>query len=226
MEEYNLYSEFDLQKHKEVYNHYLEVAIDENGKVHYAVPSHTEYLIKVCMKKYQVPRKVLDAMCPEDFYYSFAEWLCKMSGHILVWNDFTKAYSFNQAQIDTLRTLKNSGVYYGDVPERVGKVYRSREVSFLLSECSKYLWKGKYLSIQNLDYVLMNTENKSEIQEAVKYNQYLHSCHCPSCDNRIHWGDDRVVYCSKCGQKLWVRKALKEEIEEALFEHEMDEYED
>lgn len=46
MEEYNLYCKFDIQKHKETYKNYLEVIIDEEGSIHYAVPSHQEFLIR------------------------------------------------------------------------------------------------------------------------------------------------------------------------------------
>lgn len=39
-EEYNLYSQFDVSKHKQTYTNYLEVIIDSDGNVMYAVPSH------------------------------------------------------------------------------------------------------------------------------------------------------------------------------------------
>lgn len=39
-EKYTLYSKFDIDKHAETFINYLEVIIDENGVVHYAVPSH------------------------------------------------------------------------------------------------------------------------------------------------------------------------------------------
>ena len=46
-DEYNLQSEFDAEKHKEKYVNYLEVVIDENGTVMYAVPSHQEKVIEI-----------------------------------------------------------------------------------------------------------------------------------------------------------------------------------
>ena len=36
-EHYDIYSKFDIDKHAEVFLNYLEVVIDENGIVHYAV---------------------------------------------------------------------------------------------------------------------------------------------------------------------------------------------
>ena len=41
---YNVHSEFDLKKHKEKFINYLEVVIEPNGKIHYAVPSHQLFL--------------------------------------------------------------------------------------------------------------------------------------------------------------------------------------
>lgn len=37
---YTVYSEFDIEHHKKTFIHYLEVVIDGNGKIMYAVPSH------------------------------------------------------------------------------------------------------------------------------------------------------------------------------------------
>lgn len=39
---YDLHSDFDIEQHKKIFIHYLEVVIDENGKIMYAVPSHQE----------------------------------------------------------------------------------------------------------------------------------------------------------------------------------------
>lgn len=49
-EEYNLYSKFDIQKHKENYINYLEVLILENGEVEYAVPSHQDKAVALACK--------------------------------------------------------------------------------------------------------------------------------------------------------------------------------
>lgn len=42
---YGVHSDFDIQKHKETFIDYLEVIIDVNGRIMYAVPSHQEKLI-------------------------------------------------------------------------------------------------------------------------------------------------------------------------------------
>ena len=40
--EYSVYSEFDITKHKHPYVNYLEVLIKEDGSIVYVVPSHQE----------------------------------------------------------------------------------------------------------------------------------------------------------------------------------------
>ena len=63
--EYNVYSDFDIEKHKKTYIHYLEVVIDENGKIMYAVPSHQEKLITLACKRLNITREELNSMCPQ-----------------------------------------------------------------------------------------------------------------------------------------------------------------
>ncbi len=63
--------------------------------------------------------------------------------------------------------------------------------------------------------------------EAVNNDAYLGSCECPMCGKHITRGyDEESVFCSECGQKLHLRAFTKEEVDDALFEHEQDEYED
>lgn len=63
--------------------------------------------------------------------------------------------------------------------------------------------------------------------ETINNNAYLHKCECPNCGNRITRGDDeRTFYCDECGAHLHQRAFTKEEISKAVFEREMDDYED
>ena len=66
--QYNLYSEFNPDKHKETYTHYLEIIIDADGKIMYAVPSHQEKMIALACEKLNVTRDELNAMCPKEYY--------------------------------------------------------------------------------------------------------------------------------------------------------------
>lgn len=111
--EYNVYSDFDIEQHKKTFTNYLEVVIDENGKIMYAVPSHQEKLIKLACEKLNVTREGLNAMCPEEYYFDFMAWLCKVSGACAVWNSYIEYYRLTEGQITALKTLKDNGLYHG-----------------------------------------------------------------------------------------------------------------
>lgn len=116
-ENYSVYSKFDLKKHKATFVNYLEVIIGPDGVVQYAVPSHQEMLIKIACVKLGITRQELNDMCPQQWYFDFVRWLCKITGCISVWNEFVIGYEFNAKHIETLRRLKTDGVYRGDIPE-------------------------------------------------------------------------------------------------------------
>lgn len=40
--EYSVYCDFDIKQHKKKYVNYLEVLIEKDGRIVYAVPSHQE----------------------------------------------------------------------------------------------------------------------------------------------------------------------------------------
>ena len=116
MSEYNLYCEFDLEKHKETYVMYLEVLIDPDGKVMYAVPSHQEKAIKIACQKLGVTREELNRMCPREYYFDFMRWLCKISGVMAVWTHDCEYWEPTVKQIGKLRQLKMEGLHTGPIP--------------------------------------------------------------------------------------------------------------
>lgn len=116
---YDLYSDFDIEKHKQTYVNYLEVIITEDGVVHYAVPSHQEYLIHLLMSMRNQTRDELFASCPDDFYFDVITWLCKETKAIAVWNSYVQWYTMNANQINTLKELSSAGIYHGDVPNDI-----------------------------------------------------------------------------------------------------------
>ena len=117
MNEYNLYCEFDLEKHKATYVKYLEVLIDSDGKVMYAVPSHQEKAIKVACEKLGITRDELKKMCPREFWFDFMRWLCKIAGLVAVWNDDCEYWEPTVKQVGKLRQLKMEGLYTGPIPK-------------------------------------------------------------------------------------------------------------
>lgn len=116
--QYNVYCDFNIEKHKQTYINYLEVMIDPDGKINYAVPSHQEYAIKSACKKLGVNRDELSNMTPPDFYFDWLTWLLMQSGEMAVWNEQYACPSPTRAQYAALRRLKMAGLYRGPLPER------------------------------------------------------------------------------------------------------------
>lgn len=112
--EYSVYSDFDIEQHKKTFVNYLEVVIDENGIIMYAVPSHQEKLIKIACEKLNVTRGELNAMCPEEYYFDFITWLCKVSGACAAWNYHIEKYRLTEQQIKAIKALKDNGLYHGE----------------------------------------------------------------------------------------------------------------
>lgn len=115
-EKYGVYSAFDLEQHKKHFVHYLEVMIDEDGAVHYAVLSHQEWAIAYACKKLRVTREELSAMTPPEFYFDWLNWLLMQCKAVAVWEDFCIAPIVNRRQYAALRRLKMGGVYKGNLP--------------------------------------------------------------------------------------------------------------
>ena len=113
---YGLHSEFDIEKHKATFVDYLEVVIDADGKVMYAVPSHQEKLIALACQKLGITRDELNAKCPREYYFDFLKWLCFTTGAMSVWNDFCEYGNPSVKQIGILRKLKMAGLYKGVIP--------------------------------------------------------------------------------------------------------------
>lgn len=109
-----LHSPFDIEIHKKTFINYLEVIIDENGTVHYAVPSHQEFLIKFACNKLCVDRDTLNEMCPKEYYFDFITWLCKITGCIAVWDKGIQGRP-NRAQLIVLNKLRCENLYKGAV---------------------------------------------------------------------------------------------------------------
>lgn len=113
MKAYDLHSEFDIKKHKATFVNYLEVLIESDGHVLYAVPSHQELAIKLACKKNGWTRKQLNDACPKEYYFDFLKWVLSLIDCISVWNDFYIGEA-NDAQLNKLRELKKENIYRGN----------------------------------------------------------------------------------------------------------------
>ena len=116
-EGYSVYSEFDFDKHKEKYVNYLEVIIDKDGVVHYAVPSHMEKLIKIACQELGVDRDGLNKMVPRKYYCDMLPWLCMVTGAVSVWTYSIDYHSITEKHYQTLLKLQEMGIYKGLLPE-------------------------------------------------------------------------------------------------------------
>lgn len=113
---YGLHSEFDIEKHKATFVDYLEVVIDADGRIMYAVPSHQEKLIALACAKLHVTRDQLKSMCPNKYYFDFMRWLCLLTGAMSVWDDRCEYGNPTSGQLAALRKLKLAGLYRGPIP--------------------------------------------------------------------------------------------------------------
>ena len=113
-----LNSPFDISTHKTTFTSYLEVIIDEDGEIFYAVPSHTHKLCEIYMNKvgisdYEKARKeIVEASWAASL--DMCEYLCAKTGCIAVWFQGYRGDP-NQTQLNKLKTLRLSGVYMGPV---------------------------------------------------------------------------------------------------------------
>lgn len=104
VDHYDVYSEFDIEKHAKTFVNYLEVIITPDGKVHYAVPSHQQYLINMLCKKYYCTNEQLQKLIPQEYYFDVLTWLLNETKCVSVWNTFYRGKP-NQAQQKTIDLL-------------------------------------------------------------------------------------------------------------------------
>lgn len=105
---------FDIEIHKKAFTNYLEVIIHSDGSIHYAVPSHQEYLIRYIVKDQHITRDDLYDRVPREYYCDMLTYLCQESKCIAVWNG-SYIGDPNKAQLLTLRSLKINGLYKGSL---------------------------------------------------------------------------------------------------------------
>lgn len=115
---YDLYSDFDMEKHKQTYVNYFEAVILPTGKVVYAIPSHQEKLISIGMDKFRCSRDDFINMCPREMYFDYLKWLCSATDCVAVWSDGILG-SPNRFQKHKLEELKREGIYKGIIDSSI-----------------------------------------------------------------------------------------------------------
>lgn len=106
-----LNSPFDLETHKKTFIAYLEIIIDSEGNVFYAVPSHQQKLIKIATEKLNVTKEKLFEMYASSGCETI-EWLTGITGCISVWfNNYVGEP--NETQLEVLKKFREEGIYIG-----------------------------------------------------------------------------------------------------------------
>ena len=118
-----LNSTFDLETHKKTFISYLEVIIDSEGNVMYAVPSHQQAMIRIATEKLNVTKERLFEMY-DSSWFDTIEWLSGITGCISVWFD-NYVGEPNEKQLDVLRKFRNEGIYVGPT---YNKYVKSKEL--------------------------------------------------------------------------------------------------
>ena len=100
---------FNVRIHKETFINYLEVIINPDGTIEYAVPSHIEKVYEKYMEKHKCTR--------EEIYkkFIFPIDVATEMKIMLVWNNSIEC-NFNPTleQLASLLMLKKEGLYYGE----------------------------------------------------------------------------------------------------------------
>ena len=103
---YNLYSTFDIDQHKATFIDYLEVIITNDGVIHYAVPSHQQYVSNIIKKEHLLNEEEFCAVMPMT---AFHEFLLAYSGAVMVWSHGYTGIP-NKKQLLQLQLLHNEGL--------------------------------------------------------------------------------------------------------------------
>ena len=112
MSQYDLYSEFDVNRHKETFTNYFEAIIYPNGNVEYAIPSHQEKLIRLLMKIRNCSRQDIFNQCPAEYYFNVIQWLCNETKCISCWYEgfICPESGITNLQLETIKILREKGV--------------------------------------------------------------------------------------------------------------------
>lgn len=107
---------FDIKTHKLTFIDYLEVVISPEGVVEYAIPSHTEKLLRIYMQQQSiVDRNVaIESLTEKSFMNGYIETLSEATKYISVWDThYITGCQPTQQQLNKLKTLKLHGLYHG-----------------------------------------------------------------------------------------------------------------
>lgn len=102
-----LHGDFDFDTHNKTFTDYCEVVILEDGKIEYAIPSHTEKLIEVTCKKFDLTRQQFLEMTDVDNMRSFYFEICSYNSKCVMVSNHECRFFFipNEKQLHSLQQL-------------------------------------------------------------------------------------------------------------------------
>lgn len=131
---------FNVATHKKCFCHYLEVIIDADGTVHYAVPSHREFMIRKACEQLVISREELFQKCPPEYYFDVINWLTLITDCVAVWeNSFTG--SLNKHQYDTLKYLESENLFTFPKKEQIYEIESLVKMFTGLEDISELGWE-------------------------------------------------------------------------------------
>ena len=111
-----LHEPFSIETHKKTFVSYLEVIMDEDGEIFYAVPSHQHKLCEIYMQRFGIEDydKARDEIVEATWTVGLdiVEYLCSKTNCLAIWFEHYRGYP-NEKQLKKLEELFNSGVYVG-----------------------------------------------------------------------------------------------------------------
>lgn len=100
---------FSIEEHAKKYINYLEVIIEDDGTVHYAIPSHQRKLIQLYCDKNNLTEQELYDMIP--ITASPEHWMCYHGNYIAVWYEgIICSSNITDAQLEVLSRMIDSGI--------------------------------------------------------------------------------------------------------------------
>ena len=102
---------FDYKTHRKNFINYLEVIINKDGTIEYAVPSHQQKLLNLYCKNHNITMEKLWNIIPIE--ESPESWIIFNEGVISVWYDFIiRPEYITEEQKNTLHKLKETGCLF------------------------------------------------------------------------------------------------------------------
>lgn len=104
------YSEFDLSEHIKHYINYCEVCIHSDGSIHYAVPSHQQYLERYQQTKLGLTHEEFLNSVPQEYYFDYLYYLAYQTNCVIVWTQGYFGINMTEEQKDSLTQLVEAGL--------------------------------------------------------------------------------------------------------------------